>query len=79
MTQKPQSNTDLVREAAVTRRHFDMGCHYMIGEPGRVAMVAMYDRLVTAHAAKQTENVNHELARFEGFTVIADHRRAKAA
>lgn len=76
---KPLSNTKLVRQVAVTRRHFDMGCAYMIGEPGRLAMIEDYQRLEAALAVKETENLNREMARFESFFVIAEYRRQKAA
>jgi hypothetical protein len=73
------SNTKLIREVAVTRRHYDMGCAYMIGDAGRAMMIAAYQRLESALATKETENLNQEMARFESFHCIAEYRRAKMA
>lgn len=73
------TNTELARHARVVRRHFDMGCAYMIGDAGKTEMLAMYARLEDAQRVRPTATINHELARFESFYVIAEYRREREA
>ncbi len=65
---------ELARKAGVTRRHYYLGCHYMIGEPGRLAMVAMYQRLEAAYAEKPTKTIKREMVNYESFYAIIDYR-----